>query len=136
MKFVFVATTELKEAPLALKISYAILAVLSLTVLFDLFSQGLIYGAFNNGLGWGSGITAALVAFIIFDVGNTIVRKRKTARFIALVIGVAAIALGILNYLSSSDVLSLIALIPAVLGLALILLLNLKSANQFFSPSK
>lgn len=132
MRFVLVASQEYKAAPAALKISYWMLSLIAITVLTESLLSGGLFGIAPQ-LSWGSGILGFIIAFIIFDTANTIVRKRKTARFLALLAGLASIVFPILAALESGDYWVTVFGLP---GLILIALLNSGSSRRFFDRTK
>jgi len=132
MKFVLVASQEYKGAPASLKISYWMLSLIAISVLAESLLSGGLFGIAPQ-LSWGSGILGAIIAFIVFDTANTLVRKRKTARFLALLTGLASIIFPILASLESGNYWITVFGLP---GIVLIAFLNSGSSRQFFDRSR
>lgn len=132
MKFVLVASKEYKVAPASLKISYWMMVAISIAILVEVFTSGSLFTIAPE-LSVGSGIVGFLIAYIAFDTANTLVRKRKTAKFIALLAALASIALSLLVALQSTNYLMLGFMLP---GLILLLTLNAKSSRDFFTRKK
>jgi hypothetical protein len=127
-KFIVTPGAGFKEAPTSLKASYYVLLVMAILIIADSFLSGDLIGFFINFNGWTAILAATFFGYLLYDLGNTLVRNRKIAKDIGYFMSAVLTGLGVLAVIAGSY--SAIAII--VLAVTLAVLLSLPQTKEFF----
>jgi hypothetical protein len=127
-KFIVTPGKALGEAPTAVKGVYLMLVIISIVNLVDAFLEGGLTGLYTGMTGFWSIVLAIFVSYLVYDVGNTIIRKRKTAANIGYGLAAGFIGVGLWNLLSNGIYSSLVIII---LSVVLIVFLSLPVSKEY-----
>jgi hypothetical protein len=129
-KFKFIVTPgkALGEAPTTVKGTYITLLVISAVNLIDAFLEGGLTGLYVGMTGFWSIVLAMFVSYLVYDVGNTIIRKRKTAANIGYGLAAGFIGVGLWNLLSNGLYSSFVII---SLSVVLVVFLSLPASKEY-----
>lgn len=127
-KFIVTPGKALGEAPTAVKGVYLMLVIISIVNLVDALLEGGLTGLYTGMTGFWSIVLAIFVSYLVYDVGNTIIRKRKTAANIGYGLAAGFIGVGLWNLLSNGIYSSLVIII---LSVVLIVFLSLPVSKEY-----
>lgn len=127
-KFIVTPGAGFKEAPTSLKASYYVLLVLAITIIADSLLSGALIGFFVNFTGWIAILTAIFFGYMLYDLGNTLVRNRKIAKDIGYFASAVIAGLGVWAIIEGTYT----AGIVVVLAITLAVLLSLSQTKEFF----
>jgi hypothetical protein len=128
-KFIITPGKALGEAPTSVKGAYLMLVLISIVNLTDAFLEGGLTGLYIGMTGFWAIVLAIFVSYLVYDVGNTIARKRKIAMDIGYGVAVGFIGVGLWKVLADGVYSSFI-----IIGLAslLIVFLSLPKTKEYF----
>jgi energy-coupling factor transporter transmembrane protein EcfT len=128
-KFIITPGVWLKKAPPTVKASYYILISLAVLIIADSLLSGALIGFFVNFTGWAAIVAATFFGYLLYDVGNTLVRNRKIAKDIGYGMSIIIAAFGIWAVIEGTY----IAGIVVALSLSLTVLLSTSQTSKFFN---
>jgi hypothetical protein len=128
-KFIMSPGKALGEAALPVKAVYLILVVLAILNLADAFSGGNLIGFYNNFNGIWAWAVAGLGSYLLYDLGNTITRRRMIAKDIGYAFSVILVGLSIWNIAVGN----LLAITPLVLTIIMIVFISHPKTKEYLA---
>jgi hypothetical protein len=128
-KFIISPGKALGEAAIQVKTVYLSLVVLAILNLADAFSAGNLIGFYNNFNGFWAWVVAALGSYLLYDLGNTIARRRMIAKDIGYAFGVILLGLSIWNIIVGN----LLAITPLALTTIMLVFISHPKTKEYLS---
>lgn len=128
-KFIISPGKALGNAATPVKIVYLSLVVLAVLNLADSFISGSLIGFYNNFTGPWAWVFASLASYLLYDLGNTIVRRRMIAKDIGYAFSIIIAGVSIWNIAVGN----ILAVTPLILSILIIIFISTRSTKSYLA---